>query len=167
MKPVRGVGPALGDGLQVLHLVQVKVDEVEGLSFNGLSGVSLSDEGLEHDGLGVALEHVLLHHMLEHESHRLVKRELARVDLQVEVLGLLVGVADAGEVGDLASTSLLVETLDVAGFTNLEGGADVALEELEAGVAVDLLGEVAVLGVGGDKCDEHNNASHVEELGDF
>jgi len=43
----------------------------------------------------------------------------------------------------------------------------VALVEVKTGGLVEVLGEVSILGVGGDEGNEHDDASHVEELGDF
>lgn len=102
--------------------------------------------------------------MLENVGNGLVEGQLTSVDLEVKIWRSFVGVADTGEVGDLTGTGLLVETLDVAGFADLEGGADVALIELESGVTVDLLGLVAVLSVGGNEGDEDDDSGHVEEL---
>jgi len=43
----------------------------------------------------------------------------------------------------------------------------VALEELETGSLVNLLGEVSVSGVGADESDEDDLSSEAEKLGDF
>ena len=67
------------------------------------------------------------------------------VNVQFSVGWLLVRVGDTGEAGDDTSACLLVESLNVSALADLERGADVALEKLEACIFVELFGEVAVL----------------------
>ena len=55
--------------------------------------------------------------------------DLGRQDVQLGVLGLLVGRPDPGEVGELAPAGLGVETLAVAGLGDLERRVDEDLEE--------------------------------------
>jgi hypothetical protein len=89
---------------------------------------------LEHDRGADGTDHVLLSHVLENEGGGLSEGLGAGVDVKLAVGWLIVGVGDAGEVGVEASAGLLLKSLDVSAFTDFEGGADVALKELEAGV---------------------------------
>ena len=59
----------------------------------------------------------------------LLRRLALGVDDDLRVLGLLIGVVDAGEALDLAGERLLVEAVHVAARALLEGGADVDLDE--------------------------------------
>jgi hypothetical protein len=122
---------------------------------------------LVESGLGALGNDSLLFHMVDYESGRLVKSLGTSVDVEVTVGWGLVGIRDTGKLWDVTSTGLLVKSLNVTTFANLKGGGDVALEEFKTSSLVEVLSEVSILGVGGNEGDENNDASHVEELGDF
>ena len=160
-------GPALRDGLKILDLVEVNVENWHGGSGGELISRGLNDVVVE-DNWVVDLSHdTLVLHVLHDEGNRLVEGHLTSVDVEVTVLWLLVRVGDTSEVLDLTSTGLLVETLNITALANLKGGRDVALEELEVASLVEILSSVSVLGVWGDEGDEHDHTCHVEELGDL
>jgi hypothetical protein len=160
-------GPTFRDGLEVLNLVQVKIDAWHSVSGSTLFSSWLTDEGLVDDWLSLSAEDLLLFHMLKNEGNRLIKSLLTSVDVEVTVWWGLVWIGDTSEVLDFTSTGLLVETLNISLFTNLKGGRDVALEEWETSGLVGCFGDVTILGVWGDESNEDDNTSHVEKLGDF
>jgi len=86
--------------------------------------------------------------VLDDESGGFGNRHLTSVDVEVGVSGGLVGVRDTSELGNDTSAGLGVKSLDVTFFANLKGGGDVALEERETSLSVEILGKVTVLGVG-------------------
>jgi len=161
------VGPTLRDGLEVLDGVHIQIHRWH-LSSGGLllSGW-LGDERLVDHWLVLVSEDLLLLHVSHNEGNRLVEGHFTSVDVEVTVGWGLVWVRDTSEVLDLTGTGLLVETLNISLLANLEGGGDVALEELEVASSVESLGGISVLGVWGDEGDEDDDASHVEELGDL
>jgi hypothetical protein len=120
-----------------------------------------------YEGLGALTNDLLLFHVVKDEVGGLVEGLLTSVDVELAVSGSLVGVRNTSEGGNDTSTSLLVKSLNVTAFANLEGSGDVAFEELKTSCLVEVFGEVTVLGVGGNESDEHDNTSHVKELGDF
>jgi len=86
--------------------------------------------------------------VLDDESGGFGNRHLTSVDVEVWVSGGLVGVRDTSELGNDTSAGLGVKSLDVTFFANLKGGGDVALEERETSLSVEILSKVTVLGVG-------------------
>ena len=141
---VERCGPAVTNSLKVLNLVLVNVQNGEvskllSLLIRGISPVRLSD-----DTLLVRAHDTILLHVVDNHGLASIKRKRASVDVHGGVSRGFIRSRDTGEVGDNSITSLLVETLDITTLTNLEGSADVALEELEASSLVDGLGKVSV-----------------------
>ena len=141
---VEGVSPAVTDGLEVLDLMLVDVQDGEGGPLSGLLGRGDLPHGLSDDTLLIGTHDAGLLHVVDDLSLAGGEREGAGVDVQGRGSRGLVGSGDTSEVGDDTIASLLVETLDITALTDFEGGADVALVELEAGSLVNSLGEVSV-----------------------
>lgn len=95
------------------------------------------------------------------------------LDDNLGVCGLLVGSSDASELLDLASASLLVETLGVALLGNLEGNINVNLDErnrlvvVVCALSVKRASEVTVGPVGRDEGGDCDGGGVGEELGDL
>lgn len=102
--------------------------------------------------------------MLENKLGGFFESLGACIHFELRTCGGFVGVRDAGEDWNDSSASLLVKTFDVAAFANLERSTDVALEELEAALLVQVLCEVAILRVWRDESNEHDHTSQVEQL---
>jgi len=163
---LEGEGPTFSDGLDKLdlHVVDHELGESSSLGDFGLVGVN---ERLNNTGLRVVTDDTFLDHVVNNDVFASFNWDFTSVDVEFTVLGFLVGIRDTGEVGDNTGSSLLVESLDITAFTDFEGSGDVALEELEAGIFVEVLGEVSILGVGADESDEDNSSRHAEKLGDL
>jgi len=161
-----GEGPTFSDGLDKLdlHIVDHELGESSSLGDFGLVGVN---EGLDNTGLRVVTDDTFLDHVVNDDVFASFNGDFTSVDVEFTVLGFLVGIGDTGEVGDNTGSSLLVESLDITAFADFESSGDVALEELEASILVEVLGEVSVLGVGADESDEDNSSGHAEKLGDL
>lgn len=164
---LKGEGPAVTNSLKILCLVNINVDAGEGSIFLLLSSGGLSHEARGNAGSGLLGENALVVHVLQDEGGGFGESLAAGVDFKLRTFGYVVGVRDAGEDWNDSSASLLVKTFDVAAFANLERSTDVALEELEATLLVQILSEVAVLRVWRDESNEHDHTSQVEQLGDF
>ena len=156
--------PAVSNGLKVLSLLDIDVDRVKASVLLSFSSGWLSNKALENTRGRLLSKNSLVLHMLENEVGRLLESLGAGVDFKLRTCGGFVGVRDAGEDWNDSSASLLVKTFDVAAFANLERSTDVALEELEAALLVQVLCEVAVLRVWRDESNEHDHTSHVEQL---
>jgi len=143
---LEGEGPTLTDGLDVFGLLLVNVDELEAINFLLLILGEVLDEGLNDSGGRVGGEDTLGVHLVEDLSAGLVEGLLTSVDVHLWVLGGFIGIGDTSEVGNDTGSSLLVESLNISAFANLEGGADVAFVESETSVGVDLSGEVSASG---------------------
>ena len=94
------------------------------------------------------------------------------MDVNLGILGSLVRSADASELLDLASASLLVQTLRVALLSLLNGNVNEDLDEgkrrlVVLGVVVEVTGDLAVGLVRGDKGGEGDGGAVGEELGDL
>ena len=94
------------------------------------------------------------------------------MDVDLCVLGSLVGSADASELLDLASASLLVQTFRVALLSLLNGNVNEDLNEgkrslVVLGVGVEATGDLTVGLVGRDEGGEGNGGTVGEELGDL
>jgi hypothetical protein len=94
------------------------------------------------------------------------------VDVDLCVLGSLVGSADTSELLDLAGASLLVQTLGVALLSLLDGDVNEDLDEGKSGLAVlgvvvEVTSDLAVGLVGGDEGGEGDGGAVGEELGDL
>jgi len=159
-------GPSFTNGLDEfgLHVVDDKFGETS--SFSNLGSV-LFNERIDNTGFRVVTDDAVLDHVVDNDVLASFKRDLTSVDVKFTVLGFLIRVRDTSEVGDDSSSSLLVESLNITSFANLEGGGDVAFDKLEASIFVECLGEVSVLGVGADESDEDNASGHAEKLGDL
>ena len=96
-------------------------------------------------------------------------------DLDLGVLGSLVGGGDAGELGDLALAGLLVEALGVTGLGDLEREVDVHLDEGQGlivgvgsrGGSVEVAGLLTVCPVGGDERGDGDGGGVGEEFGNL
>jgi hypothetical protein len=156
-------GPSFTNGLDEfgLHVVDDKFGETS--SFGNLGSV-LFNERIDNTGFRVVTDDAVLDHVVDNDVLASFKRDLTSVDVKFTVLGFFIRVRDTSEVGDDSSSSLLVESLNITSFANLEGGGDVAFDKLEASIFVECLGEVSVLGVGADESDEHDGSGHAEKL---
>jgi len=141
---VEGCGPAVTDGLEVLDLVPVDIQDGKRGELGGLISRGILPHGFSNDAIVVATHDAVRLHVVDDHRRAGIKGVGAGVDVQGRGSGGLVGSGDTGEVGDDTIASLLVETLDITALTDFEGGADVALVELEAGSLMDSLGEVSV-----------------------
>ena len=104
------------------------------------SGSSLQKLVLKTPAIGcVQLEQPLVLKIVHNLPHGILDAGLVALDLDLGALGCLVGGADAGELGDLSFSCLLVEALGVACLGHLEREVDKDLDE----------GERLVVGVGG------------------
>lgn len=80
----------------------------------------------------------------------------------------LVGIADAGEVGDFSGSSGLIETFGVAAFADFEGSIDEDFDEV-AGLALradPFANAIAIAAIGADEGGEGNETGGGEELGE-
>ena len=94
------------------------------------------------------------------------------MDVDLGVLGSLVRSADTSKLLDLASASLLVQTLGVALLSLLNGDVNEDLDEgkrrlVVLGVGVEVTSDLAVGLVGGDKGGEGDSCAVGEQLGDL
>lgn len=153
--------------MQVLNLFNIDLNAGE--SFDGLSLLLVDTlvEGRGDSWLGVVSEDSVVAHSLDHEVASLVQTQLVGSHVQLWVLRGFVWVRDSSEVLDLASSGLLVETLDVSAFAHLEGRVDEALVKVDVVFLVDGPSEVSVFPVRGNEGDEADLAGESEELGDF
>lgn len=155
--------PSFTNGLDEfgLHIVDDELGETS--SFSDLGSV-LFNERFNNTGGGVVTDDTFLDHVVDNDVLASFKRDLTSVDVKVTVLGFLIRVRDTSEVGDNSSSCLLVKSLNITTFADLEGGGDVAFDELKTGVSVEGLGEVSILGVGADESDEYDGSGHGEKL---
>ena len=107
-KAFEGVGPAITDGLEVLHLMNVYVEGLQGLEVSSLCLVGLLDEGLGNPGDRLIKDDLFLHHVLKHECLARLKVKVSCVHIQFWILGSLIWVRDAREVLDNALSCFLV-----------------------------------------------------------
>src|SRR3990172_7262982 len=98
----------------------------------------------------------------QHLRQALRHRLPFRLDDDLRAQRLLVGVGDAGEVGDLASQRLLVEALDVATDELVDGALDVDLDEV-ANLGAHLVANAAVRRDGGG---DDGDAVAAQQVGD-
>lgn len=94
------------------------------------------------------------------------------MNVDLGVLGSLVRSADTSKLLDLASASLLVQTLGVALLSLLNGDVNEDLDEgkrrlVVLGVVVEVTGDLAVGLVGRDKGREGDGGAVGEQLGDL
>jgi hypothetical protein len=161
---LEGESPTVSNRLKILSLLDVNIYKGKTSVFLGLSFSRFSDETLGDAGSGLLGEDALVLHVLKDEAGGFGESLGAGVDFELRTSGCFVGVRDAGEDWNDSSASLLVKTFDVAAFANLERSTDVALEELEAALLVQVLCEVAILRVWRDESNEHDHTSQVEQL---
>lgn len=113
----------------------------------------------------------LLLEILDDDLDGILDTGLVAVDMDLGLQGLLIGGTDAGELGDLALTGLLVQALGVALLGDLDGDVDPDLDEGDAGVAagplglVHLAGQVAVRPVRADEASDGEGGRVGEQLG--
>ena len=118
------------------------------------------------------LQQTLLLEVVGDDLDSLLHAGLLAVNVDLCVLGSLVRSADASELLDLASASLLVQTLGIALLGLLNGNVNEDLDEGERrlvvlGVVVEVAGDLAVGLVGGDERGEGDGGAVGEELGDL
>lgn len=96
---------------------------------------------------------------------------LVTVDVDLRLQGFLIGGADTGELGDLALTSLLVQTLWIALLGDLNGNIDPDFDKGNASFTawplglVQLTGQVTVTSVGADEAGDGDGGGVGEQLG--
>ena len=105
--------------------------------------------------------------MFDDIGNTLLEGHISGIDVEIAILGLLVGIGDTSEVGDGTVTGLLVKSLNVTALTNLQRGRDVALVKGETSLLMKLLGGLTGLSIWGNESNEYDDTSHVEKLGDF
>lgn len=118
------------------------------------------------------LQQTLLLQVVGDDLHGLLDAGLLAVDVDLRVLGSLVGRTDTSELLDLAGASLLVQTLGVALLGLLNGNVNEDLDEGKRslavlGVGVEVTGDLAVGLVGGDEGGKGDGGAVGEELGDL
>lgn len=118
------------------------------------------------------VQQTLLLQVVGDDLDGLLNAGLLAVDVDLCVLGSLVGSADASELLDLARAGLLVQTLGVALLSLLDGNVNEDLDEGERrlvglGVVVEVTGDLAVGLVGGDERGKSDGGAVGEELGDL
>lgn len=114
----------------------------------------------------------LLRQILCDDRHCLLDTRLLRVDVDLWVLRLFVRRTDAGEVLDLASTSLLVQALGITllGLCNRDVNVDLDERQWRVGVVgrlVKCTGAVAICLVGRDEGGQGNSRGIRKELCDL
>jgi hypothetical protein len=119
-----------------------------------------------------SLQQTLLVQVVGDDLDSLLNAGLLAVNVDLRVLGSLVGSADASELLDLASASLLVQTLGVALLSLLDGNVNEDLDEGKRslavlGVGVKVTGDLAVGLVGGDEGGKGDGGAVGEELGNL
>jgi hypothetical protein len=119
------------------------------------------------------VEVALLVEPLNNLSNTLLDRVLVGLDGDLSLLGLLVRSRDTSEILDLASASLLVETLGVTLLSNLERHVNVDLNEGDGLVTalgslfVKITGNLAIRSVGRDEGGDGDGGGVSEELGNL
>lgn len=119
------------------------------------------------------VEVALLVKPLDNLCNTLLDRVLVGLDSDLSLLGLLVRSRDTSEILDLASASLLVETLGVTLLSNLERHVNVDLDEGDGLLAalgslfVKITGDLAIRSVGGDEGGDGDGGGVSKELGDL
>jgi hypothetical protein len=119
------------------------------------------------------LQQTLLLEVVGDDLDSLLHAGLLAVNVDLCVLGSLVRSADASELLDLASASLLVETLGVALLGNLEGDVNVDFDKrnglvvVVCALSVKRASEVTVGPVGRDEGGDCYGGGVGEELGDL
>jgi hypothetical protein len=119
------------------------------------------------------LQQALLSQPSDDLSNTLFDGVLVGLDDNLGVCGLLVGSSDTSELLDLASASLLVETLGVALLGNLEGDVNVDFDKrnglvvVVCALSVKRASEVTVGPVGRDEGGDCYGGGVGEELGDL
>jgi hypothetical protein len=118
------------------------------------------------------LQQTLLLQVVGDDLDGLLDAGLLAVDVDLRVLGSLVGSADASELLNLTRASLLVQTLGVTLLSLLNGDVDEDLDEGERGLAVlgvvvEVTSDLTVGLVGRDERGEGNGGAVGEELGDL
>ena len=117
---LEGEGPSVTNGLEVLCLVDVNVKSLEGCEVGKLGLVAFLNKGWCDSGLILIVEDVLSVHVVDDESLASIEGEGPGVDVELWVGWCLVWVRDTSEVLDDALTCLLVKTLGVSLFADLE-----------------------------------------------
>jgi hypothetical protein len=102
------------------------------------------------------LQKTLVLEVLCNNNHSLFNTGVYRINVNLRLLGGLVGSTDAGKVLDDTCASLLVQTLGIALLGLFDGNVDVDFDEGEGGFArggllVEFAGGLAVGFVGGDE----------------
>lgn len=116
-------------------------------------------------------EITLVLEILDDDLDGILDARLVGADVHLGLEGLLVGGADAGELGDLALAGLLVQALGVALLGDLDGDVDPDLDKGQAGLAAGALGlvqrarQVAVGAVRADEAGDGDGARVGEQLG--
>lgn len=119
------------------------------------------------------LQQALLSQPSDDLSNTLFDGVFVGLDDNLGVCGLFIGSSDASKLLDLASTSLLVETLGVALLGNLEGDINVDLDErngfviVVCALSVQRASKVTVGPVGRDEGGDCDGGGVGEELGDL
>jgi hypothetical protein len=119
-----------------------------------------------------SLQQTLLVQVVGDDLDSLLNAGLPAVNVDLRVLGSLVGSADTSELLDLTGASLLVQTLGVALLGLLNGDVNEDLDEGKRslavlGVGVEIAGNLAVGLVGGDEGGKGDGGAVGEELGDL
>lgn len=118
------------------------------------------------------LQETLLLEVLCDDDDSLLDTGVCRVNVDLWLLGGLVGSTDAGKVLDDTGAGLLVETLGIALLGLLDRDVDVDFDEGERGLGVfgllvEFAGGLAVGLVGGDEGGQGEGRGVGEELGDL
>jgi len=157
-----GEGPSFSDSLAELSL---NLGDFKSGVF--LCDFSLYDEGVDNALFVKPSEDSLFDHVFDHHLDARIEFVFASVDGKSSIFGLIVGGGDSGEVGDLSSTGLLVQSLGIAFFAALDGSGDVGLAEFQVSIGVSRGDNVSGSLLGGDERAEDDLSSLVEKFGDF
>jgi len=151
---VQRIWPSLCNSLKIFSLFNVDVDWWKAVESVLLFVRYLLIKRFNNSWLRVLSDDTIIGHSLQNEINALVKSLLTSFHVKFWGIRCLVWVWDTSEVLNLTSSCLLVETLNISGLKNFNGGVNEAFVEGKATVVMDGSRAVSVFLVWGDECNE-------------